>query len=103
MKNVGLLVTLHAKPGKETELEAFLQSAVPLVVSETGTTNWFAFRLSPGTFGIFDTFPDETARNAHVNGEVAKALFARSGELLSIPPQIQTIDVLAEKVETVSA
>lgn len=103
MNKLGLLVTLQAKPGKEAEVEAFLRSAGPLVASESGTTHWFAFRLSPGTFGIFDTFPDESARAAHVGGEVAKALFARAGELLATAPEIQRIDLLAEKPATVAA
>jgi quinol monooxygenase YgiN len=94
----GILATLQARPGKETEVETFLQSAGPLVEAETGTTTWFAFRIGPATFGIFDTFKNEEGRAAHVNGEVAKALFARAGELFVTPPEIQTVDILAEKL-----
>jgi hypothetical protein len=69
-----------------------------MVAAEVDTTAWFAFKVGPGTFGIFDTFNDEQGRRAHVNGEVAKALFARAEELFSAAPQIQVIDIVAEKL-----
>ena len=98
MNRVGILVTLQARSGKEIKVEEFLKSARPLVEAEVGTTAWFAFRLGPATFGIFDTFNDEQGRSAHVNGEVAKALFARTEELLVTAPQIQMVDIVAEKL-----
>ena len=98
MNKVGLLVTLQARPGKEAAVEAFLKSALPLVEAETGTTTWFAFKIGPATFGIFDTFKDEAGRTAHVNGEVAKALYARAQDPFVSAPQIQTPDILAEKI-----
>jgi quinol monooxygenase YgiN len=98
MNRFGILATLQARPGKEAEVEQFLQSAGPLVDAETGTTAWFAFKIGPATFGIFDTFKDEEGRNAHVNGEVAKALFARAEELFVTHPHIQTADIPAEKL-----
>jgi quinol monooxygenase YgiN len=98
MNQLGLLVTLQARPGKEAEVEGFLKSALPLVEAETGTTTWFAFKFGPTTFGIFDTFKDEAGRTAHVNGEVAKALFARAEELFVTAPQIRKPDILAEKL-----
>lgn len=98
MNKLGILATLQARPGKEAEVAAFLQSAVPLVEAETGTTAWFSFRIDSTTFGIFDTFKDEAGRAAHINGAVAKALFARAEELFVTSPQIQTVDILAEKL-----
>ena len=94
----GLLATLQARPDKEAEVEQFLRSAGPLVEAETGTTTWFAFRVGPATFGIFDTFKDEDGRSAHVNGEVAKALFARAKELFVGHPDIKPVDIIAEKL-----
>jgi quinol monooxygenase YgiN len=98
MNQAGLLVTLQARPGKEAEVEGFLKSALPLVEAEMGTTAWFAFKVGPATLGIFDTFKHEAGRTAHVNGEVAKALFARAEELFVSAPQIQKPDILAEKL-----
>ena len=98
MNQVGLLVTLQARPGKEAEVEVFLKSALPLVEAERGTTTWFAFKVGLSTFGIFDTFEDEDGRSAHVSGEVAEALFARAEELFVSAPQIQTTDILTEKL-----
>ena len=98
MNKFGILATLQARPGKETEVETFLQSAGPLVEAETGTTTWFAFKIGPAVFGIFDTFQNEEGRAAHINGEVAKALFARAEELFVTPPEIKTVDILAEKL-----
>lgn len=106
MNQLGILATLHARPGKESDVEAFLQSAIPLVQAETGTTAWYAFRMGPATFGIFDTFDDEAGRTQHLEGGVAKALFARAEELFERPPQIQAVDVIAETVQapqTISA
>lgn len=98
MNKVGLLATLQARPGKEVAVEGFLKSALPLVEAETGTTTWFAFKIGPATFGIFNTFKDEAGRTAHVTGEVAKALFAGADDLFVAAPQIQKADVLAEKL-----
>jgi quinol monooxygenase YgiN len=97
MNIVGILVSLQARHGKEAAVEQFLKSAAPLVAAEVGTTAWYAFKIGPATFGIFDTFRDDQGRNAHVNGEVAKALFARSEELFVAQPKIEMVDILAEK------
>jgi quinol monooxygenase YgiN len=92
-----LLGLLKAKPGKEKEVEAFLKSALPLASAEPGTTTWFAVKFGPDRFGIFDTFPDAAGRDAHLTGEIAKALFARAEELLAEPPQIEQLEILAAK------
>lgn len=81
----------------EAAVEDFLKSAQPLVLQESGTRAWYAFRVGPTTFGIFDTFSDEAGRNAHVIGEIAKALFATAEELFATPPKIEMLDVLASK------
>ena len=98
MNRVGILATLQARHGKEAEVEQFLKSAATLVAAEVGTTTWFAFKIGTATFGIFDTFKNDQGRTAHVNGEVAKALFARAEELFVAKPQIQMVDILAEKL-----
>jgi quinol monooxygenase YgiN len=98
MVKVGLLVRLVAKPGKEEEVAAFLSSAQPLAQAETATTVWFAIRMSKNEFGIFDAFPDDTGRKAHLNGPIAAALMAKAGELLAQPPKIEQVDVLASKL-----
>jgi quinol monooxygenase YgiN len=92
-----LLALLRAKPGKETALEEFLKSAQPLAVAEPATTSWYAIKLGPDRFGIFDTFPDEAGRDAHLNGPIAKALMAKAGELLAEAPQIEKLEILAAK------
>jgi quinol monooxygenase YgiN len=96
MNKFGILVTLQARPGKERDVAEFLSLAIPLVAAEVGTTAWFAFRTGTGTFGIFDTFRNEEGRDAHVNGEVARALFARAEELFVTRPQVQMVDIVAE-------
>ena len=98
MNNVALLVRLEAKPGKEQEVEDFLRSALPMAQQETLTTTWFALRLGTSTFGIFDSFPGSDARQAHLNGPIAAALMTKAGELLSEPPSIEMVDILAVKV-----
>jgi quinol monooxygenase YgiN len=98
MVKYGLLARMEAKPGKEAEVEKFLAGALPLAQQEKGTTAWFATKLGPSTFGIFDVFPDEASRSAHLNGPIAAALMAKAGELLAKPPTIEKIDVLAAKL-----
>ncbi len=98
MVRVALLVRLDAKPGKEAEVEAFLKGGLAIVNEEPTTTAWFAIRMGPSTFGIFDAFPDEKGRQAHLTGRVAAALMAKAGELLSKPPTIDKVDVLAAKL-----
>jgi quinol monooxygenase YgiN len=98
MVKVALLVHMEAKPGKEAEVEEFLMGGLPIVQGEPATTAWFAIRLGPSTFGIFDAFPDEDGRQAHLSGQVAAALMARASELLAKPPEIEKVDVLAAKI-----
>jgi len=95
---MALLVRLEAKPGKEQEVESFLRGALPLVEAEPATTAWFAIRIGPTTFGIFDAFPDEAGRQAHLAGPVAAALMAKASELFAEAPDIQLVDVLADKL-----
>jgi quinol monooxygenase YgiN len=98
MVKVALLVRLEAKPGKEGDVERFLRDGLALVREEPATTAWFAIRLGPSTFGIFDAFPDEAGRQAHLSGRVAAALMAQAPELLAEPPVIEKVDVLAAKL-----
>jgi quinol monooxygenase YgiN len=98
MVSVALLVRLEAKPGKEADVEAFLRGGLAIVQEEPATTAWFAIRMGPQTFGIFDAFPDDAGRQAHLTGRVAAALMAKAGELLAQPPQIDKVDVLAAKL-----
>jgi quinol monooxygenase YgiN len=98
MVTVALLVRLEAKSGKEAEVEAFLKSGLAIVQEEPDTTAWFAIRLGPSTFGIFDAFPAEAGRQAHLAGRVAAALMAKAPDLLSEPPSIEKVDVLAAKL-----
>ena len=98
MVKVALLVRLEAKPGKEAEVESFLKSGLALVEEEPATTAWFAIRMGPTTFGIFDAFPDEAGRQAHLAGKVAAALMAKAAELFAQPPTIEQVDVLAAKL-----
>jgi quinol monooxygenase YgiN len=95
MEAIGLLVTLEARSGKEADAEAFLKSAQPLALNENGTMKWYAIKLGPGRFGIFDTFANEAGRNAHLTGDIAKALGARANELFATPPQIEKVEILA--------
>ena len=98
MVKVALFVRLEAKPGKEKEVENFLLDGLPIVEEEPATTAWFGIRLGPSTFGIFDAFPDEAGRQAHLSGKVAAALMANAAELFAKPPSIEKVDVLAAKL-----
>lgn len=94
----GLLVRLEAKKGKEAEVESFLRGGLEIVQQEPTTTAWFGVRLGASTFGVFDVFPDEAGRQAHLSGRVAAALFAKAPELFSQPPTIEKLDVVAAKL-----
>jgi quinol monooxygenase YgiN len=98
MVNVGLLVRLEAKPGKEDDVASFLEGGLAIVQDEPATTVWFALRLGPTTFGIFDAFADDAGRDAHLAGRVAAALGEKAEELFAEPPDIQKVDVLASKL-----
>jgi quinol monooxygenase YgiN len=100
MPQFALYAHLKAKPGKAAEVEAFLKSAQPLAEKEPGTITWYAFEESNGSYGIFDTFETEQARQAHLDGPIAKALMAKAGELLAEPPSIHKIRLLADKIPT---
>ena len=98
MVRLALFVKLEAKPGKEKDVESFLSGGLPLVQQEPATIAWFGIRLGPSTFGIFDAFPDEAGRQAHLSGKVAAALMEKAGELFSKAPSIEKVDVLAAKL-----
>lgn len=98
MVRVGLMVRLEAKPGKESALSEFLMSGLALALKEPQTIVWFALRLGPSTFGIFDAFPGEPGREAHLTGPIAVALMEKAPDLLAQEPKIERVDVLAAKV-----
>ena len=98
MVKVALLVRLEAKPGKEAAVEKFLTGALTLANQETTTPVWFALRLGPSTFAIFDAFADDAGRQTHLSGPIASALMANAAELLARAPQIEQVDVLAVKL-----
>ena len=98
MVTAALLVRLEAKPGREADVDAFLRSGLAIVQGEPATTAWFAIRIGPSTFGIFDAFPDDAGRRAHLSGRVAAALMAKAPDLLAQPPTIEKVDVLAAKL-----
>jgi len=97
MSKLAIWAQLEAKPGKEKEVEDFLKSAQPLAEREAGTITWYAIKMGPGKYGIFDTFADENGRNAHLNGDIAKALFAKAKDLFSQPPRVDKPEILASK------
>ncbi|MDB9527202.1 antibiotic biosynthesis monooxygenase [Oscillatoria sp. CS-180] len=98
MVKFALLVRFEAKPGLETDVEAFLKNALPLVQAEPATVAWFGIRLGASTFGIFDAFPDEAGRQAHLSGKVAAALMEKAPELFAQPPIIEQVEILAAKL-----
>lgn len=93
----GLLVRIEANPGREADVETFLNNGLELVLGEPGTTAWFAIQLGPSTYGIFDVFPNDQGRHAHLNGKVAAALMENVGELYG-EPVLERLDVLASKL-----
>ncbi|MFZ0861344.1 MAG: antibiotic biosynthesis monooxygenase [Candidatus Sulfotelmatobacter sp.] len=97
MGKLAIWAQLESKPGKEKEVEEFLKSAQSLAEREAGTISWYAIKMGPGKYGIFDTFADENGRNAHLNGEIAKALFAKAKDLFAKAPDIAKPEILASK------
>lgn len=97
MEKFAILARVEARPGKENEVLEFLRSSLPLAVAEQGTVNWYALQLGPSTFGIFDTFESEEARQAHLDGPIAAALMANASTLLQGDPVIEMVEVLAQK------
>lgn len=98
MVKLAIWANLEAKPGKEKEVEEFLKSAQPLAEKEKGTVTWYAIKMGPGKYGIFDTFADEKGREAHLTGDIAKALFAKAKDLFAKPPEVAKPEILAAKV-----
>ncbi|BBG03855.1 MULTISPECIES: LLM class flavin-dependent oxidoreductase [Pseudonocardia] len=96
-RRVGLVVTLRAKPEKREELADWLREMQAHAQQETGTTTWYAYRVDDDTFGIYDTFPGQQDREAHIHGEIVKSLRVRQQELLAEPPKIRQVDLLAVK------
>lgn len=98
MSSVALWVQLEAKKGKEAEVEKFLRDGLNIVNNEPGTITWHALKLGATSYAIFDTFSDNKGREAHLAGQVAKALKGKAADLFSKAPTIERIDVLAAKL-----
>jgi len=98
MLKYALWVRLEAKPGKEKAVADFLNSGLQLAMQETRTPVWFALKLGPTTFGVFDAFADEAGRQAHLSGPIAQALMAKAPEMLATPPTIEQVEVLGSKI-----
>ena len=98
MLSLGLFVRLEAKPGKEKDVAAFLMQGLQMANQEATTPLWFALRLGPSTFGVFDAFADESGRQAHLDGPIAKALMANAPNLLAVPPSIERTEILGAKL-----
>ena len=96
-QKLGIVALLEAKPGKEADVKALLAGAVALAREENNTIAWYAFQSGPRSFGIFDSFPDEAGRTAHLQGRIAAALMGKADELLASPPDIRKVDLLAVK------
>ena len=103
MVTVGLLVRFQARPGKEADVEQFLEGVMPLIRDEPATRALFGIRFGPSEFGIFNAFPDEAGRQAHESGQAAAALFGRADELFSSPPTVEPVDILAAKLSAEAA
>ena len=97
MVKLALYVQLEAKPGKEQEVENFLRSGLSIVQQEPATRTWYALKMGPSTYGIFDTFENEAGREAHLNGQVAAALKEKAADLFANQPKIEKIDLIAAK------
>ena len=97
MSKLAIWAEVEAKPGKEQEVAEFLKSAQALAEKEPGTLTWYALKLDGAKFGIFDTFADEKGREAHLNGDIAKALFGKAQELFVKEPKVHKLDILAAK------
>ncbi len=97
-RTIGLLARIEAKPGKEDEVAEFFRGGLAVVLDEPQTTAWFEVRFGPSSFGIFDAFPDDSGRQAHLNGPLAAALMAKASDLFTQAPSIEQVDVLADKL-----
>ena len=97
MEKLALLARVEARPGKEDEVLNFLKSALPLAEAEKGTIRWYALKLGPSVFGIFDTFGSEEDRQAHLNGKIAAALMENASALLAKDPVIEQVELIAIK------
>src|SRR5436190_18132180 len=98
MLSLGLFVRLEARPGKEKDVAAFLMQGLQLANQEPTTPLLFALRLGPSTFAVFDAFHDESGRQTHLNGSIAKALMAYAPDLQAVPPSIEKTEILGSKV-----
>jgi len=97
MAKQAIWVMLKAKPGKEADVEAFLRQGAEMSQDEPKTVTWYGVKMAPGLYGVFDTFDDEAGRDAHMNGEIAKALMAKAPDLFSNDLQIEKMEILAKK------
>jgi quinol monooxygenase YgiN len=95
---LALFARLEAKAGKENDVVEFLRKGLALANQESTTLMWFALRLGPTTFAIFDAFADDAGRQRHLSGPIAQALMAQAPALFAAPPAIEPLEVLGAKL-----
>ena len=61
MVKTALYVHMEAKPGKEAEVQKFLEDGLALVNQEPATTAWFAMAMGHGHFGSSMPSPTKPA------------------------------------------
>ncbi len=95
MTKFALLARLEAKPGKEQEVADFLTGGLPVADQEWDTISWDAWQTGHSTFGVFVTFEAEDGRDKHLR--IAAVLTENADRLLSKPPVIEKLTILAAK------
>jgi hypothetical protein len=84
--------------GHEDDVAEFLRGARACVEEEPGALAWFALRFEDGRVGIFDVFPDNRARLAHLTGRVPRELAKHALAFLGSLRDMERNDVLAAKL-----
>jgi quinol monooxygenase YgiN len=97
MIKLALFARFEAKPGKEKAVENFLKKGLELANQEPTTIMWYALKLESRVYGVFDAFADESGRQTHLTGPIAKALMESTPELFVAPPSIERIELLGVK------
>jgi len=104
MNELAIWATMQAKPGHEADARAFLQEATRRITEgEPGTTSFHALDLGEGAFAILNTFADEAALMAHVQGPTAAWVQASNPELFTDPYAITKAQLFAIKPRATGA
>ena len=101
MVTVGVTARFEFKAGNEAAAEQFFSNGRKVLERQPETTQWFAYRLGPTSYGAFAVFANEEDRDALLSAGGPRAS-QEGAELFEWPPSFEKVDLIATRTAPVA-